>query len=866
MAIDQREALIAAVRAQVEKEKAAKAAKQRREQEALRLAGKKVAEEKADDKPKYKTLSAEELARIEEKKRRKRAEELGIDLDEFDAALEEEAKAEAAAKEAEKAASAAKAGAKDTKKKDSDSFDGVTGGKSGGVGLNLDIDGMAAGKVKILSDDKDEASDGTKVIAEGGTWQQSPASKTTKEQPDDVIKIVPNRTTPTNDVKSMYDIDDEDDALGAEISKLDTYKDDAGKQAEAFKEDEKKQAEAFKQEEKKQAEEDEAAKRAAQLEARRKEEARKREEARQKEEARRKKLEEAERQANEQERRIAEAEAKRRAAEAAKKKAAEEEARRIEEEKRKKAAEEAKARAKEEARARAEKEAREKAKAEATKLVNAAKAKVNEATGVFDELKKAELAAAKAATEAKKAADEEIKKTKDEATKRATAEAARKAEEEKAAKLEQEKEKKALEEKARKKAEEDALWKATEEALIKAVDDAKKGIDEAKKVTAEAQKGVEIAQKALNDAKKAENEAVKKVGDVAAKLENEKKKKADDDAKAAKEAEAVKAAEEAKKKSEADARAARLAEEQKKADEAAKMQKLAEEAAVKKAEEASKVQAETIKKAEEAKKALEEAKKAVISANKALEDADKITLDITQIADDTELPFAAYYLEKYTGSDLIAEEMVVAFNAASKAEGFGRNVAIMGDHGFGMTGIGEDFARSFYDMNVCKSKTIAKIKGQALNKVKLADAMEKLRGGCMVVENAGLITPERMKEILELTAPDKNDVITILTGEYDSILRLFDTVKEAKDAFTKHVNMRGMENEDMVIIAMGFIIQRGYQTDDSVSGILNSTIMAMETGNVDRMLKVVEDALLKCEAREKATGIDKKILSGVDFK
>ena len=68
MAIDQREALIAAVRAQVEKEKAAKAAKQKREQEALRLAGKKVAEEKADDKPKYKTLSAEELAEIEEKK------------------------------------------------------------------------------------------------------------------------------------------------------------------------------------------------------------------------------------------------------------------------------------------------------------------------------------------------------------------------------------------------------------------------------------------------------------------------------------------------------------------------------------------------------------------------------------------------------------------------------------------------------------------------------------------------------------------------------------------------------------------------------------------------------------------------------
>ena len=78
MAIDQREALIAAVRAQVEKEKAAKAAKLKKEQEAAKLAGVELADDKADDnKPKYKTLSAEDLAKIEEKKRRKYAAEHG---------------------------------------------------------------------------------------------------------------------------------------------------------------------------------------------------------------------------------------------------------------------------------------------------------------------------------------------------------------------------------------------------------------------------------------------------------------------------------------------------------------------------------------------------------------------------------------------------------------------------------------------------------------------------------------------------------------------------------------------------------------------------------------------------------------------
>ena len=106
MAIDQREALIAAVRAQVEKEKAAKAAKLKKEQEAMQLFGAADAGEAAADhnKPKYKTLSAEELAKIEEKKRRKKAAELGIKLEDEEPE-EVPAKAAEPAKEEPKKAS-----------------------------------------------------------------------------------------------------------------------------------------------------------------------------------------------------------------------------------------------------------------------------------------------------------------------------------------------------------------------------------------------------------------------------------------------------------------------------------------------------------------------------------------------------------------------------------------------------------------------------------------------------------------------------------------------------------------------------------------------------------------------------------------
>ena len=857
MAIDQREALIAAVRAQVEKEKAAKAAKLKKEQEAMQLSGAADAGEAAADhnKPKYKTLSAEELAKIEEKKRRKKAAELGIKLEDEEP---EEAPAKAAepAKEEPKKASDEGLGMsvgiqadKSGKSLDKPAGGGLgapvggglSGGKteskglgglggslgatepSGGLGLNIDMGNKqeekapekkkaqddekarlrptklfgGSGDVKVINgDDAEEEASFTKqgnttIISDGVEWKAQ-ENKASKDDADDIISIVPNRSTPTNDVKSMYDLGDEDeDALGAEISKLAQYGD-----AENKAEEEKKKAQ------------EEMAKKAAEAEAAKKKAAI--EEAERKEEARRKKLKEAEEKAAAQERRIAEAAARQRAAAAAEKRAAEEARLKAEEEEKRKKAEEARLKAAEEARKKAEEEARAKAKQEALKKAEEAKKKAEEAKRILEQAQKAEEEATKRAEENRKRAEEEAKK-------KAEAEARKKAEEEA---------KKAAEE-ARKKAEE----------AMRILEEAKKAEEAALKAAEEARK------KAEADAKKAAEEAAK------AKAEEEKRKKAEEEAKKKAEAEAKKKAEEEAKKKAAEELAA----------------KAEEEARKKAAEEAAKAEAEAKAKAEEARKILEAAKKAEEEALKAAEQADSIQIDLTQPAEEGKLPLAASYLEKYTKMEKSGKSLVDTFNAIT-VDQENRNVCMMGDHGFGLTSVGEDFARSFYDMGICKAKTIAKIKAQALNKVKLADAMSKLAGGCMVVENAGLIAPDKMTELMKLTAKDANDVVVILTGATESINRLFGATGDAKDKFTHQINMEGISTQDMLAIAKGYFKQQGFKTDDSVEGTVKNLLMAMESGNIDRMLKACDEAMLKCDDREKAKGSSRKYLLSEDFK
>ena len=890
MAIDQREALIAAVRAQVEKEKAAKAAKLKKEQEAMQLSGAADAGETAADhnKPKYKTLSAEELAKIEEKKRRKKAAELGIKLEDEEP---EEAPAKAAepAKEEPKKASDEGLGMsvgiqadKSGKSLDKPAGGGLgapvggglSGGKteskglgglggslgatepSGGLGLNIDMGNKqeekapekkkaqddekarlrptklsgGSGDVKVINgDDAEEEASFTKqgnttIISDGVEWKAQ-ENKASKDDADDIISIVPNRSTPTNDVKSMYDLGDEDeDALGAEISKLAQYGD-----AENKAEEEKKKAQ------------EEMAKKAAEAEAAKKKAAI--EEAERKEEARRKKLKEAEEKAAAQERRIAEAAARQRAAAAAEKRAAEEARLKAEEEEKRKKAEEARLKAAEEARKKAEEEARAKAKQEALKKAEEAKKKAEEAKRILEQAQKAEEEATKRAEENRKRAEEEAKK-------KAEAEAKKKAEEEAKKKAEAEAKKKA-EAEAKKKAEAEAKKKAEEEAKKKAEAEArKKAEEEAKKAAEEARKKAEEAMRILEEAKKAEEAALKAAEEARKKAEADAKKAAEEAAKAkAEEEKRKKAEEEAKKKAEAEAK--------KKAEEEAK-KKAAEELA-------AKAEAEAKAKAEEARKILEAAKKAEEEALKAAEQADSIQIDLTQPAEEGKLPLAASYLEKYTKMEKSGKSLVDTFNAIT-VDQENRNVCMMGDHGFGLTSVGEDFARSFYDMGICKAKTIAKIKAQALNKVKLADAMSKLAGGCMVVENAGLIAPDKMTELMKLTAKDVNDVVVILTGATESINRLFGATGDAKDKFTHQINMEGISTQDMLAIAKGYFKQQGFKTDDSVEGTVKNLLMAMESGNIDRMLKACDEAMLKCDDREKAKGSSRKYLLSEDFK
>ena len=475
-----------------------------------------------------------------------------------------------------------------------------------------------------------------------------------------------------------------------------------------------------------------------------------------------------------------------------------------------------------------------------------------------EERKRAEEEARHQAAEAAQKAEAEARRAEEEKKRQAAAEAMKKAEEEQRRIREAEIKAREMEE-ARKKAEEEARQKAEEEAKRKAEEEARRKAEEEARRKAEE----EARRKAEEEAKrKAEEEARRKA-------EEEAKRKAEEEAR-------QRAEEEARRKAEEEARQRAEEEARRKAEEEARRK--AEEEARRKAEEARREAEEAMRRVDEEQRRIREAEIKVKELEEARKRAEEEALKKEEEAKRAEqaqstasnsgymLPVGAeQFLGKYLSVNAINDQIVNTIQYIGAHPEEPRNIVILGQYGFGTTTIAEDFARSFYAMGICKTKTIAKIKGGALNRANIGDAINKLQGGCLVIENAGIISNEKLEEIYQIVSNPNNDVIIIMTGQIETLSRIFKENVSISNQFKHLVQVHRITDMDVFEIAKNHATQLGYPCEPSAENHLRRRMQEVESGNLDRVLKIVDNAVSKAHNREMTSGDQDHRLVSADF-
>ena len=220
-----------------------------------------------------------------------------------------------------------------------------------------------------------------------------------------------------------------------------------------------------------------------------------------------------------------------------------------------------------------------------------------------------------------------------------------------------------------------------------------------------------------------------------------------------------------------------------------------------------------------------------------------------------QLPDGASNLKKYMRIQTTSDDIVVAMNSIIKHPDMPKNIVILGRNGFGTVKVGEDFARSFYEMGLVKSDKIAKTKAKQLNKMGL-EKLAALKGGCLIIENAGLVSFDKLVEVIQNSSPENNDYVVILTGEIDSLANFFEENEDIVDSFIYLIDIHKIKEKGMIHLARGYVKEKGYKADKSVYEKLKNFLKGMEEGNIDRFIGKIDEVIENCDKR----GDDKMIM------
>ena len=213
---------------------------------------------------------------------------------------------------------------------------------------------------------------------------------------------------------------------------------------------------------------------------------------------------------------------------------------------------------------------------------------------------------------------------------------------------------------------------------------------------------------------------------------------------------------------------------------------------------------------------------------------------------------------KYVRKYLCMEGMEHSINTVIKCKKLDRpdgtsakgNIVITGRGDLDKTGFAINLFKAMHANDDIRQLEIAKTTAAILNKKGVAASAEKIKGTTLIIENAGMLMPEVVRELKEFMKGDTGSMLVILTGEDFSIKRIFLEEPEFGTMFPHSIELKKMSVNDLVIIAKEYAREKGYSIDEKALLKVYLLIDELQSKNqddeTDGVKKIVDDAIAKC--------------------
>ncbi len=156
------------------------------------------------------------------------------------------------------------------------------------------------------------------------------------------------------------------------------------------------------------------------------------------------------------------------------------------------------------------------------------------------------------------------------------------------------------------------------------------------------------------------------------------------------------------------------------------------------------------------------------------------------------------------------------------------NLLVIGRKGSGKTVLAVDIVKAIQKQRNLKQGKVAIVTGDSLNKKELANIIQKLRGGAIIIEKAGKLNSRTIKELSYLMEKKTGEMLFVLEDQRKPLERILTANPDFKRKFTSRLELPVFINDELVTFGQTYAKENGYKLDELGILALYSRIDVMQ--------------------------------------
>ena len=166
------------------------------------------------------------------------------------------------------------------------------------------------------------------------------------------------------------------------------------------------------------------------------------------------------------------------------------------------------------------------------------------------------------------------------------------------------------------------------------------------------------------------------------------------------------------------------------------------------------------------------------------------------------------------------------------------NLVITGKRGNGKTTLAIDIVKALQKQNRIEGKKLAKISGRNLNTKDVQEVLGKVKGGALIIENAGALSDSALVALSLAMEGDTGGLLIILEDSAEAIQKIFYKNKNFSSKFDHTIDIPVFTNDELIAFAKSYALELNCTFDEFGVLALYDRIGNRQT--LDHMVSVAE--------------------------